>query len=831
MTGTGSILLALWLACVSLAQGTILRVPEDFPAIQPAMNASADGDTVLVARGTWAGLYVSPVHSLTLCSNYIFSHDSTDINETILDGEYAGTILDIVTAADERMTVWGFTMTRGQGTRPDIYAYCDKGGAINMEHSSNGIIRDMIFHHCRAPYAAAILNHGNVCSASSATGRLEIRNIACYNNQLEAPSIGQSGCIYIRSRFNTLIIDSVMYYGDGPNSNPFFVNASRKDTLKYSNISLMNCESQSSFGNTIGNVRGVDFSNIRVINQPGTHGGTLFIASDQLGIQSSYARINRLEIIGTNMTDGVCLSLQCDEPTLEIDSLIFHHNRSACGDDFGAIMDFWSINNRATVRHLIMHDNVSGDSISQVGIPLLRTYRTDIWDAYVYNNRVILPSHPDPSGTGGNFVGGAMIRDWYGPLHFENLVFENNVVEDLDDYSFTPDFGYYINYGRELKAWTTDSLTLRNVVVRNSRQANACPETLAGDGISLTGVGSTMELAGAKVEVKNVLLENCDDGGFGMAGTTLLMDNIILRNVGRSAFYIGDSFSPPAPPHYRFRNVHVENVDASQNLLPPSHQRLSHQAVLQVAVVNDYQGINPLVELENVTVTGCDSMRHLFNFYQPLDLHVRNSLFYNNNYQQLVEWNLPITQDWQYNLVEEAVPGEYNLVGLDPQFATELGPPFLSPLSPCIDAGNPDPDWNDLEDPANPGLALWPSQGGLRSDIGYTGGPHAALLDTNWVELVPWEPHVTPRDFSLGAPWPNPFNPVTQIPFTLARPTRVRISVHNLLGQEVAVLTDRSFPVGAHRVAFHSRALASGVYLVTLETSGKSETRSVTLLR
>ncbi len=88
-----------------------------------------------------------------------------------------------------------------------------------------------------------------------------------------------------------------------------------------------------------------------------------------------------------------------------------------------------------------------------------------------------------------------------------------------------------------------------------------------------------------------------------------------------------------------------------------------------------------------------------------------------------------------------------------------------------------------------------------------------------------------PVDFSLGAPWPNPFNPVTRIPFTLTRPEFVKLSVHNLLGQEVAVLRNGALPAGTHFVPFQAERIASGIYLVTLEAGGRQETRTVTLLR
>ena len=128
-------------------------------------------------------------------------------------------------------------------------------------------------------------------------------------------------------------------------------------------------------------------------------------------------------------------------------------------------------------------------------------------------------------------------------------------------------------------------------------------------------------------------------------------------------------------------------------------------------------------------------------------------------------------------------------------------------------------------------MALFPSLGTRRNDIGLFGGPLAAQLDTAWLALPAWTAQARPRDFHLGAPWPNPFNPVTRIPLTLERPFPVRLSVHNLLGQEVAVLANGILPAGTHILPFQAGKLASGLYVVQLAAGGRTESRAITLLR
>jgi hypothetical protein len=57
--------------------------------------------------------------------------------------------------------------------------------------------------------------------------------------------------------------------------------------------------------------------------------------------------------------------------------------------------------------------------------------------------------------------------------------------------------------------------------------------------------------------------------------------------------------------------------------------------------------------------------------------------------------------------------------------------------SPCVDSGNPGPQYNDVEDPNNLGNALYPAHLTLRNDIGHAGGP--ASLWCYWEWPIPVE--------------------------------------------------------------------------------------------
>ena len=95
------------------------------------------------------------------------------------------------------------------------------------------------------------------------------------------------------------------------------------------------------------------------------------------------------------------------------------------------------------------------------------------------------------------------------------------------------------------------------------------------------------------------------------------------------------------------------------------------------------------------------------------------------------------TADVQYSDVEGGYTGTGN-INLDPQFIPGSDFYLLSATSPCIDSGNPGPQYNDVEDPTVPGSPLWPAQGTLRNDMGHLGGP-GSLWYHSWplpVELT-----------------------------------------------------------------------------------------------
>jgi hypothetical protein len=83
---------------------------------------------------------------------------------------------------------------------------------------------------------------------------------------------------------------------------------------------------------------------------------------------------------------------------------------------------------------------------------------------------------------------------------------------------------------------------------------------------------------------------------------------------------------------------------------------------------------------------------------------------------------------------------------------------------------------------------------------------------------------------------PNPHNPSTTITYTLTEAAHVRLSIYNLLGQEVAVLFSGGQAAGSHSVRWDgrdglAREVTSGVYLYRLEADGEILVRKTVLAK
>ena len=88
-----------------------------------------------------------------------------------------------------------------------------------------------------------------------------------------------------------------------------------------------------------------------------------------------------------------------------------------------------------------------------------------------------------------------------------------------------------------------------------------------------------------------------------------------------------------------------------------------------------------------------------------------------------------------------------------------------------------------------------------------------------------------PREFSLAAIYPNPFNPTTQIILGVPRVSVISVRIYDILGREVTRLYDGPAAPGYLRLSWNARACASGTYIVAFDAPGFHRRRTIRYLR
>ncbi len=93
-----------------------------------------------------------------------------------------------------------------------------------------------------------------------------------------------------------------------------------------------------------------------------------------------------------------------------------------------------------------------------------------------------------------------------------------------------------------------------------------------------------------------------------------------------------------------------------------------------------------------------------------------------------------------------------------------------------------------------------------------------------------------PEGFTLSQNYPNPFNPETVISYGLSEANHVKISIYNVIGQNVRTLVDELKPAGSYSVKWDGKneagnQVTNGVYFYRMEAGNFSSTRKLMLMK
>ena len=88
-----------------------------------------------------------------------------------------------------------------------------------------------------------------------------------------------------------------------------------------------------------------------------------------------------------------------------------------------------------------------------------------------------------------------------------------------------------------------------------------------------------------------------------------------------------------------------------------------------------------------------------------------------------------------------------------------------------------------------------------------------------------------PSKYQLDQNFPNPFNPVTTIQYSITKSSNVSLKVFDMLGREVQTLVNTMQGPGQYSVMLNAQSLGSGVYFYRLNAGTYTETKKLILLK
>ena len=115
-------------------------------------------------------------------------------------------------------------------------------------------------------------------------------------------------------------------------------------------------------------------------------------------------------------------------------------------------------------------------------------------------------------------------------------------------------------------------------------------------------------------------------------------------------------------------------------------------------------------------------------------------------------------------------------------------------------------------------------------NCGVCGGDGSTCLAVN--DLIKADNDLIKADkFSLSSIYPNPFNPVTKIDFSIPIYELVTINAYDIKGRAIETLVNKKLQPGTYSINWHASAHPSGIYLIKMKSGNYFHTQKVILIK
>ena len=193
--------------------GTIINVPNDYPTVQLAINASSNSDTVLVQTGTYYDNINYNGKNIVVGSLFLTTLDTNYISQTIINGNQNGSVVTFENGEDSTASLSGLTIANGIAA---------SGGGILCKNNAYPTLTNLV-----------IINNSTYDNKSGAgiycnNANPAVMDVIISNNS----SDWNGGGIYLKNSSpvlaDVIISDNSAYYDGGglfcEDSNPHLTN-------------------------------------------------------------------------------------------------------------------------------------------------------------------------------------------------------------------------------------------------------------------------------------------------------------------------------------------------------------------------------------------------------------------------------------------------------------------------------------------------------------------------------------------------------------------------------------------------------------------------------
>jgi hypothetical protein len=775
----------LILTVCTTAVAKIINIPADFETIQEGIDASIDGDTVVVAQGKYYET-LSVEKGIVLASQYIFNPDTSIISQTVICGDSSSSSLPIllsVTISETQVTISGFTFTHNDDqpsneyTKIVITGYDSPGILFTDSKIINNVSDGPYIFLCDAP-----VQMKNVYFVNNSLVRnndyLRTPLISCYNR------VKMENVKILNNTFHGINI-----VGDGYT----------KTRVELNNVTITG---NNGYGILVNYAKSFFADNIKILNN-GFEGIKLSNMQDSVSIKNSEIAFNNNGGLAANI--GLMKYFYLEGTSI-------HNNRAPYGGGLslgGFSNDIFHMNeeNRCSIYNndanvgsdiFLSHGNSQSVNIS---IPLdTFTIANPSWFHAYYqfcSDQTSLDSDPIQIDFQHSIIS-TMASDLYVSPEGNDKNSGTNPANPLKTIS------------QALRTIEVDSLHTRNIYLaegiysptNNGEKFPIYPR----DYVSLIGAGSPdAVILDAEKQDRVFYLKNV---------------NVYLKTIS----YVGDD------GRIRYKNVLVakkQAIELKNMTITGSGKIYYNDDNSRGGGVFFDTGANALMErciIANTTGSSGGGIG-IYNA-RP---HIVNCSFYNNiinhngrQYLSDISYTNQFEDDTVFvvnSIFHRIAPGDLTdgdgariincITGGDSVFIDpENGNYNLSEGSPLIDAG----------------LTLYVHEGdtilnyktsdyaGEAPDIGAmeVGYDYTGLNTKSKINIA--------DKFELYQNYPNPFNASTTVSFNLEKPGITTIKIYNILGRLVDTIKLNKLNAGYHQIKYDASSLSSGVYFYKINT-------------